>query len=60
MNKSCLNLPDDEYGHLITAYIELKKELSENEILTYCKSLLSKKQLPQRIQIVDKINHDLF
>lgn len=52
--------PDDEYGHLITAYIELKKELSENEILTYCKSLLSKKQLPQRIQIVDKINHDLF
>ena len=46
---------DDFYGNKIIAYIELREEITIDNILSFCKQYLPKNKLPHQIEIVENI-----
>jgi len=53
-----LDTEKDDYGTVITAFVEVSSDLKSQDIYNYLIQHLSENQCPQDIQIVDQINHD--
>jgi O-succinylbenzoate-CoA ligase len=54
-----IGIPDEKWGEAIKAFVVIKEECSEEEILNYCKKNLASFKKPKYIEFVDELPRDL-
>ncbi len=54
-----VGVPDDKWGEAIKAFVVLKDECSEEEIIEYCKKNLASFKKPKYIEFIDELPRDL-
>lgn len=50
-----IGIPDEKWGELVTAVVVPQGDVSENEILAYCKGKLNKYEQPKKVIFQDQI-----
>ena len=55
---SVIGIPDDEWGEAVLAVVERRGDVSEEELIAFCRENLAHYKCPKRVQFVDALPRD--